>query len=172
MARKALVSQSTGNAATHEIFAMNDTPVGENQENRRLTDVKLIQFFLFHFYKDNPNLFRSLPPTKRRNSYVMIDGICGQQTKAGISIFQKEMAGFGFSIWADGIVHTYKAINGPIHNTTLTIWWLNKWFFSSDYGRGWESNLENHPLMLGSAPDLSAELRASATLPQLMRVIP
>jgi len=110
MAGKALVQTSTANPPNYDLYAMNDTPVGEGQENRRLTDVKLIQFFLFHFYKDNPNLFRLLPLTKRRNNYIVIDGICGQQTKAGISTFQFEMAGFGLSVRVDGVVHTYKAL--------------------------------------------------------------
>ena len=164
MAQKVAISLSTSLANRNAVvqqFAINDTPIGQDKPNKRRADVQLIQFFLFYYYKDNPQLFRTLPQTPSGRNYISIDGVCGPQTRQGIWLFQKNLSRLGSSIQVDGVVQVAKSLAGPVHNIMYTIWWLNKWFLSSDSGRGYEMNLESHPLIANLAPDLYAELKAS-----------
>lgn len=153
MARKQYVSDDQGEA----IFTFNETSVGMNGNNRKRTDVQLIQFFLRQFYKAHPELFVLLPKTSKGGSMILIDGFYGGQTGKGIWYFQKHHKNKGFSIQVDGLVNVGKEAESSISQTVYTINYLNSWFMKWSDPTG---NVEKHPDCIAYAPELQAELCA------------
>ncbi len=151
MARKELMDGSDG------VFTLNETPIGKNGDNRKKSDVQLVQFFLHQFFLKNPELFRKLPPTKRRQSVIVIDGEFGRQTAAGIAIFQEELRRLAVPVKKDGLISVMTGIRSTNGNP-FTIFFLNSFFKSRGDGSEHHGNLQNHPLIFSSAPELAAEL--------------
>lgn len=154
MARKEFISSRSG------VFALNETTVGKNGQNRRRSDIQLVQFFLHQFFLKNPDLFRKLPPTKKRNSVIVIDGEFGKQTAAGIVVFQQDAARRGIKVKPDGLVNVATG-NKSAAGNNFTIMLMN--FFFVEFGEGKEhhGNLQNHPLIFAHAPELAGELFTS-----------
>lgn len=139
------------------IFTLNETSIGANGNNRKRTDVQLVQFFLRQFYKAHPELFKLLPKTSAGDGTIKIDGICGGQTSKGIYYFQKHMKQAGVSIMVDGKVDVALGTSSSISNTIYTIHHLNGWFQKWADATG---NVEKHPDCIKFAPELQAELCA------------
>ena len=155
MARKQFVSD----AADEAIFTLNETSVGMNGNNRKRTDVQLIQFYLRQFYKAHPELFALLPKTSKGGNMISIDGYYGGQTGKGIWYFQKHIREKGFSIVVDGLVNVANGGESSISHTIYTINYLNSWFLKWSDPTG---NVERHPDCIAFAPELQAELTAQA----------
>jgi hypothetical protein len=149
MARKELADDG--------FLTLNETAVGKNGNNRRKSDIQLVQFFLHQFFLKNPELFRKLPPTKRKQSVIIIDGQFGKQTEAGIKVFQEELVRLGVPVKTDGLVSVMTGRRSSRGNP-FTINFLNSFFKTFGEGNEFSNNLENHPLIFSSAPELAAEL--------------
>ena len=149
MARKELTDDG--------FITLNETPVGKNVDNRKKSDVQLVQFFLHQFFLKKPELFRKLPPTKRRQQVIVIDGAFGKQTAAGITVFQEELKQLGVPIKADGLVSVMTGTRSARGNP-FTISFLNSFFTTFGNDKEFKNNLENHPLIFSAAPELAAEL--------------
>jgi hypothetical protein len=148
----------SGNITQVEYFALNTFSIGERQENGHKRDVKLIQFFLWQFYNVNIQLF-SLLPIASRTPEIVIDGKCGQQTKAGIYNFQKHHRLLGYAIPTDGVVDATKSLLTRRNAEMFTIWWLNKWFVANGTGTDQQrADLRLHPMVINRIPDLHTEL--------------
>ncbi len=157
MARKE-VANTPGNVLI--IHTINETIVGRgNGNNKRLADVQLVQFFLRQFYKQHPELFRRLPKTRTGNGQIKIDGIFGGQTETGILLFQRFQNAFGARILSeDGIVNVASTEISKISRTLYTILALNEHFRRFGDGKELHNQLEKHPDIIGSAPELLSEL--------------
>src|SRR5262245_18659567 len=69
-------------------YYTNETSVGSGGDNRRRSDIQLVQFFLYHFSLGHPELFKQLPKPGSGSATVDIDGAVGRQTVAAIRSFQ------------------------------------------------------------------------------------
>jgi len=155
MARKELMEQPNG------VFTLNETSVGKGGNNRKRSDIQLIQFFLKQFYDQNPALFALLPPTKKRHSVVVIDGVYGSQTEAAILLFQKDVKARGSSVKVDGLVDVATGLRSVNSKTQFTIMFLNFFFMTRGEGKEHHGKLENHPEVFAFAPELAGELFVS-----------
>lgn len=157
MARKENMSNTEGVSGDLGVFTLNETSVGKRGNNKKRSDVQLIQFFLRQFYKAHPELFILLPKTKSNSNLIIIDGDCGGQTKAGILHFQKDRS-IDAKIKVDSLVDVAHSLISSISKTTYTIHHLNHWFQLHAEGKEHHGNLENHPDVIAYAPELHAEL--------------
>lgn len=144
------------------VFTLNDTRIGRYGDNKKRSDIQLIQFFLRQFYRRHHDLFVQLPQTKSKAAVVVIDGKYGKQTEQGILLFQKQRTERGARIKVDGLVSVAHSSVSPISKTLYTICEMNHWF--KDFGDGKEHHgkLENHPDIIAHAPELHAELSIAA----------
>lgn len=140
------------------VFTLNETSVGTNGNNRKRSDVQLVQFFLMHFYFEHPELFALLPKTSTGGSIIKVDGICGRQTQMGIWHYQNYVARDGFPIIVDGLVSVARGVTSPISGEIYTIHNINNWFRLHGSGKEFHGSLENHPNVKQLAPELQAEL--------------
>ena len=147
------------------IFILNETSVGAGGDNRKRSDVQLIQFFLRHFFIPRPGLFAKLPkPRKTAPPVVAIDGNFGPQTAAGIIEFQKFMRDSAkLPTRVDGIVDVATGFVSKISRTHYTIHSFNVFFFNENSANNPDilNNLEKHPDIVAFAPELQAELAAA-----------
>jgi hypothetical protein len=144
------------------VFTLNETSVGRGGNNRKRSDVQLIQFFLMEFYFEHMEFFDGrVPRTKNGTPGIKIDGICGRQTELGIFHFQKAFADAGFPITVDGQVNVARTITSQINSNMYTIMHINNWFRLEGNGKQFHGNLENHPDLIQFAPELQAELAAA-----------
>lgn len=160
MARKEDMSNETAKGDLG-VFALNETRIGRNGDNKKRSDIQLIQFFLRQFYKNHPELVALLPKTKSGDGLVAIDGKYGKQTEKGIWLFQKQRRERGTPIKVDGLVNVAHSSISPISRTLYTICEMNKWFRDHGEGKEHHGKLENHPDIIYYAPDLSNELAAA-----------
>ncbi len=148
-----------------DFFVLNETIIGKGGDNRKFSDVQLIQFFLRQFFIPRPQLFAKLPKPRRTATPVLtIDGKFGPQTATGIVEFQKFVrdAGQG-TIKVDGLVNVATGFRSSISKTIYTIMHLNLFFFN-DNNNGdpnFSKKIENHPDIIAFAPELRAELIAA-----------
>lgn len=143
------------------VFTLNETSVGRNANNKKRSDVQLVQFFLHQFYSNHPEMFDGrVPRTKNGVPAIKIDGICGKQTELGILQFQKYYAEDAIPITVDGQVNIARSISSQINGNVYTILYLNDWFKHNGSGKEFHGNLENHPVIKQFAPELQAELAA------------
>ena len=143
------------------VFTINETSVGIGGNNRKRSDVQLIQFFLMHFYFEHPELFALLPRTSTGSGFVKIDGICGKQTQMCIWHYQNYVARDGFPTKVDGLVSVARAVGSPITGEIFTIHNINNWFRLHGSGKEFHGKLENHPNIIQFAPELRSELAAA-----------
>jgi hypothetical protein len=139
-------------------FWVNDTPVGKRADNRRRADVQLVQFFLHHFYGEHPELFRQLPKIGPSDLALAMDGNVGPQTRAAISLFQKEANKVAPAI-VDGRVSVPQANAIPGTTTIYTIFHLNLFFFSIGDNMAFNERLQDHPIIKDLLPELHGELK-------------
>lgn len=155
MARKEFMDEENG------VFTLNETTVGKGGNNRKRSDVQLVQFFLQQFYFAHPELFVLLPKTRTGSFAIKIDGICGKQTEMGIRLFQ-EFQRSQTPTAVDGLVNVAHSLTSSITGTFYTIHLLNHWFTKfGGGGKELNGNLENHPDIRIFAPELHTELVAS-----------
>lgn len=153
MARRRFVK--TLSSLNETIYTV-DTPIGARQNNRRLADVELVQFFLKQFF-DDPIHKADTPPTRKGIKKILIDGIVGSQTIKAITYFQK----YQFNRVIDGIV-SVPIINASFVGTRMeTMWKLNHWFANNSPLKDSFPNLEKLLVNDNSAPHLLAELVAN-----------
>ncbi len=143
------------------VFTINETSVGIGGNNRKRSDVQLIQFFLMHFYFEHPELFAFVPKNRRGAPLITIDGICGRQTELGIFHYQNYVARDGFPITVDGLVSVARGVASPISGEFYTIHNINNWFRLHGSGKEFHGKLENHPELIRFAPELRSELAAA-----------
>lgn len=155
MARKENFDNNVGDIG---VVTLNETSVGKGGYNYKRSDVQLVQFFLRQFYKNHPELFVLLPKTKSKSNFIIIDGIYGPQTEAGILLYQKSVAEKGTPVKVDGLVDVANSVISSISKTTYTIILLNANFRYFGEGKEHIRNLENHPDIKAYAPELQAEL--------------
>jgi hypothetical protein len=144
---------------------LNETSVGQGGDNRRRSDIQLVQFFLDQFYIENQQLFRLLPQTRPVAVSIDFDGKVGRQTIEGIRLFQRNWCPSSPIMIADGKVSVPSTSYFGVPGTTTlvyTIFFMNVWFFSISESAGgnaqWKGNLRNHPMIKTCAPELQAEL--------------
>jgi hypothetical protein len=144
-------------------YYMNETSVGQGGQNKRRSDIQLVQFFLNQFYIGHPELFKLLPSTGSGAASVDIDGQVGLQTIEGIRQFQINRNVADRPAVVDGKVSVAQGDVIPGTNTEYTIHRLNLWFFTAPGNREsnaqWKGNLHSHPAIAG-ASELQAELAA------------
>jgi hypothetical protein len=167
MAAKIPTQASTKTLTGLDFLYAVDTSVGKGADNKRIADVQLVQLFLRHFYIQNPALFKKLPkPRGRPTQAILLDGKVGDQTVGGITEFQRDLirkkAG---ALFVDGRVTgpvTGLRVAGTKH--VFTIIQLNLAFFNTDpVNLSFNGNLEDHPTVKASLPELAGELsRATA----------
>jgi hypothetical protein len=142
-----------------------DTPVGNGADNKRITDVQLVQLFLREFYEKQPILFKKLPkPAGRSEPAISLDGKVGLQTIAGITEFQKfviQQGGSGAFVDGRVSVPTGFRVAGSRH--IFTIIQLNFAFFNDPANKAFNDNLEDHPVVKASLPELAADLGSLRT---------
>lgn len=143
------------------VFALNETRIGRYGDNKKRSDIQLVQFFLKQFYQRHPELFALLPQTKSKAATIVIDGKYGKQTEMGITFFQKYVRKNGVPIKVDGLVNVAHSLTGPVSNTVYTIHRLNLYFKHNGEGKEHHGKLENHPDIIYYAPELSNELAAA-----------
>ncbi len=154
MARHEIVATSVAGGRT---FWINETKVGQNQFGGKKSDVELVQFFLKQFFLQHPELFKKLPKTRTNASFILIDGVVGDQTIEGIRSFQTFQKGGDPKQVADGVVsvppfgHT-----GILHAGMHTILKLNLWIGAKTNID--TSHLERHLDILMFAPNLLREM--------------
>lgn len=138
----------------------NNTSVGKGADNKRLADIQLVQLFLNAFYKAAPVLFKKLPKVNGRIvSEVLMDGIVGEQTKAGITLFQQTIKANAGKIVVDGVVSVPRGgLTIGVTSNVFTIVELNNFFFSEPGNDKFNANLEDHPVVKG-LPELAADLK-------------
>jgi hypothetical protein len=140
----------------------NETTVGEGGNNKKRTDNLLVQVFLKHFYRRNPNLFAKLPKLKSDNksNVFAVDGIVGPQTITGIRVFQqfvRKIVGRGDG-FIDGRVSVPTGVFVPHSHSFFTIDQLNsKFFFGEKFNMKFNARLQDHPQVF-LLPELHAEL--------------
>jgi hypothetical protein len=140
----------------------NETSVGEGGNNNKRTDNLLVQLFLREFYGAKPKLFAKLPKTKsvQQSGVILLDGIVGPQTKAGIRVFQEFVRtvvgrGDGF---IDGRVSVPNGLFVPRSHSFFTMDQLNSFFFNArTFNMKFNDRLQDHPIVI-SLPELQAEL--------------
>jgi hypothetical protein len=139
---------------------VNDTPVGNGSDNKRIADVQLVQLFLRQFYSQNPVLFQKLPKPGRGVTEILLDGKVGSQTIAGITEFQQFVIRRGKSgVFVDGRVSRPTGFRVAGTNHVFTIFQLNRFFFTSDdENMSFNDNLADHPVVKSSLPLLAAEI--------------
>jgi hypothetical protein len=139
-----------------------DTPVGKGGDNKRIADNQLVQLFLRHFYILNPALFKKLPkPPGGKAQEIVLDGKVGSQTIEGITEFQRDVIRTGGSgEYVDGRVSIpWSGLRVVNSKHVFTIIQLNLFFFNSDTeNKAFNANLEDHPIVKSSLPELVAEL--------------
>ena len=144
------------------VFSINETSVGIGGNNRKRTDVQLIQFFLMQFYFEHEEMFDGrVPKTKQGSPIIKIDGICGRQTEMGIWHHQQYITRSGFPIRVDGLVSVARAVVSPFGGEVYTIHSLNNWFRLNANGKEFHGKLEDHPNIIQFAPELRSELAAA-----------
>jgi peptidoglycan hydrolase-like protein with peptidoglycan-binding domain len=172
MARKVMVALPPVGSGPQPIGGppvINETSVGAGGNNKRRSDVQLVQFFLRQFYKSHPEQFKKLPKTKNPDGFVKIDGSFGPQTQGAISTFQNLEKSKGLPIATDGLVDVPKGIISSISGTLYTIIALNSLynFLEARSTGGFVTKIEDHPDIVTFAPELRAELIAQSTVSQL-----
>jgi hypothetical protein len=151
-----------GNLAELPFAYSVNTPVGQGADNKRIADIQLVQLFLRQFYTLNPTLFKKLPkPGGRTVQAILLDGKVGGQTIGGITEFQRDRIRKKFSAEiVDGRVSVPvggQRVAGTNH--VFTIIQLNLFFFRSDaVNMSFNENLEEHPVVKASLPQLAGEL--------------
>jgi len=148
---------------------INETSVGAGGNNKRRSDVQLVQFFLRQFYKSHPQLFAKLPKTSKPDGFVKIDGSFGPQTQGAISTFQTHERSQGLPIATDGLVDVPRGVISSISQTVYTIIVLNSLynFLEARENGGFVTKIEDHPDILAFAPELRSELNAQNTVSKL-----
>jgi peptidoglycan hydrolase-like protein with peptidoglycan-binding domain len=172
MARKVIVSLPPVGKGPQPIGGppvINETSVGAGGNNKRRSDVQLVQFFLRQFYKSHRSLFEKLPPTKNPDGFVKIDGSFGPQTQGAISTFQNHEKSLGLPIATDGLVDVPKGMISSISGTVYTIVVLNSLynFLEARSTGGFVTNIQDHPDIVAFAPELRSELNAQNTVSRL-----
>jgi hypothetical protein len=153
------------------VFTLNETSVGRAGNNRKRSDVQLVQFFLQQFYFEHREMFDGrVPRTKNGVPEIKIDGICGRQTELGILNFQKYHSGDGVPIIVDGLVNISRTFSSEITGMPYTIGFLNNWFRRFGNGNQFHGNLENHPVIIQFAPELQAELAAAQVGDEMINI--
>lgn len=160
MAKKVFmeVPPSAGNASRRHFFTINETKVGVNGDNKKRSDIQLVQFFLKKFYRRHPELFRLLPKASKSPGEFAIDGIVGDQTIVGIRFFQEHESRGGSGLVKDGLVSVAPSFESQISHKRFTIILLNLWFEQHSGEAQFLTNLELHPDVIRFAPELQAEL--------------
>lgn len=151
------------------IITLNETIVGKGGDNRRRSDIQLVQFFLRQFFNEHPERFAKLPKTRiNASNGFTIDGVCGRQTEAGIVDFQRFLVARGFRTQpVDGLVNVATSKVSRITNSQYTIFTLNLFFNAFGDMPEFLQNLENHPDVIQSAPELQAELAVARVEEQI-----
>lgn len=162
MAKKVFmeVPPSAGNQSRRHFFTLNETRIGASGDNKKRSDIQLVQFFLKKFYRRHPELFRLLPRASKSPGQFAIDGIVGDQTITGIRIFQQHESRGGNGLVQDGLVSVAQSFESPISHKRFTIILLNLWFEQHSGEAQFLTNLEQHPDIIRFAPELQAELSA------------
>jgi hypothetical protein len=142
---------------------VNNTPIGKGADNKRLADVQLIQLLLRSFYIATPGLYKKVAkPSGRRVPVpaILLDGIVGDQTKTGITVFQQFIKDNAGQVVVDGLVSVPRGgLNVAGTSNVFTIIHLNNSFFAEPENAAFNSNLQDHPVVNASLPALAAELR-------------
>lgn len=172
MARKVMVALPPVGPGPQPIGGppvINETSVGAGGNNKRRSDVQLVQFFLRQFYKKHPELFKKLPKTKNPDGFVKIDGSVGPQTQSAITNFQIFQRNKGAIVATDGLVNVPKGAVSSISGTIYTIVALNSLynFNEAENNGGFVTKIEDHPDLVTFAPELRSELIAQSTVSQL-----
>lgn len=107
-------SMQTGDSRLPEMYNV-IYAVGPNSPNY-FKDVKLVQYCLKNIY--------STGKYAKPSGNMVVDGICGPNTRAWIKAFQAEMVGQGWCMNPDSRVDRAPA-NSNDHNVTYTITLLN-----------------------------------------------
>lgn len=162
MARKEDMSNDGSDNGDSGVFALNDTRIGRYGDNKKRSDIQLVQFFLKQFYRLHPAYFRMLPQTRSKAAVIVIDGKYGKQTEEGIIYFQLFMQKKGIPIKPDGLVSVPHSLRGPNSNTVYTIHRLNHYFKLNGEHKEYHGRLEDHPDIVAFAPELRAELASAA----------
>lgn len=145
---------NSGGQEDYGVFTLNEITVGAYGNNRKRSDVQLIQFFLQQFFFNHIELFDVVPRTKNGAPVIKIDGVCGPQTIAAIRTFQKNR-----EVPADGLVSVVNRFINLQHQH-YTILLLNNYFRLHGNGKEFHGQLEKHPNVIDFAPELQAELSA------------
>ena len=161
MARKEDMSNDGSKLNDSGVFTLNDTSVGRYGENKKKTDIQLVQFFLRQFYKRHREIFVHLPQTRSGDGMIAIDGKYGRQTELGILHFQKYIQKHGIGIKADALVSAAHSLRGPQTDNIYTIHRLNTFFRTHGEYKEHHGKLEGHPDIIALAPELRAELLAA-----------
>src|SRR5262245_29393490 len=139
---------------------VNETPVGNGSDNKRIADVQLVQLFLREFFDKHPELFKKLPKVRGNSEpAIALDGKVGPQVIAGITEFQKFVIRQGRSgSIVDGRVSVEHSFRVAGTNHVFTIFQLNRFFFNEPANKAFNDNLEEHPVVKAKLPELQAEL--------------
>jgi hypothetical protein len=163
MAVRFATGSSEANALTGLAFLYSvETPVGQKADNKRIADIQLVQLFLRDFYSSNTALFKKLPkPGGRTVQGILLDGKVGGQTIGGITEFQKFIKRSGPSgVIVDGRVSVPTGVRVAGTRHVFTIIELNFFFFNSGpVNSSFNGNLEDHPVVKASLPELASDIR-------------
>jgi hypothetical protein len=162
MASRIENGEHTGTFGGLKCVYVNDTPVGNGSDNKRIADVQLVQLFLRYFYYMNPALFKKLPKPGRRSApEILLDGKVGDQTITGISVFQQYIIGRGKSgLYVDGRVSTPTGFRVAGTSHVFTIFQLNVYFFNTNpLNKSFNENLAEHPVVKSSLTALATDIR-------------
>jgi hypothetical protein len=129
-------------------------PKSGETTNTDRASIQLVQFFLRKFFAKHPELRKQLPGPSGK---FLLDGKVGQQTIAGIDLFQSFFRTRGFPIIEDARVSVPIGRAVPGTEKRWTIHALNVFYFLRSGETDFDSLFVN-PEIVAEAPELAAEL--------------